>query len=250
MRAERRATNHAGEEAELRDLTIGIDEAPPLPMQMGDPERGNFRGLEVDLLNKVARRLDAKLRYRRAPWSTIVDALDAGRIDAVCSAATRTDERCRLAEFTDAYLNVCLAVVTSDGAAADPSLAGLRVGVRTETTAAAYVQASAAPASVREDESNDVLYDALRRGELDALVDDSPIASWFSQHVPGLRLAATISGTGAGYAIMVRKGNTGLRDELNATLAAMREDGTLERLRTRWMGMGPNPCDGLTGDAR
>jgi ABC-type amino acid transport substrate-binding protein len=30
-------------------LRVGIDDAPPVPMQMGRPESGDFRGYEVDL---------------------------------------------------------------------------------------------------------------------------------------------------------------------------------------------------------
>ena len=79
-------------------LIVGLDDAPPIPMQIGTPEEGNFRGYEVDLLEEVARRLGVRLRYRRAYWSVIVDELEAGDIDIICSAATITEERRRQAD--------------------------------------------------------------------------------------------------------------------------------------------------------
>ena len=56
-------------------LTVGLDDAPPAPMQIGTPEDGDFRGYEVDLLEALARRLDVQFRYRRALWSVIVEEL-------------------------------------------------------------------------------------------------------------------------------------------------------------------------------
>jgi hypothetical protein len=43
----------------------------------------------------------------------------------------------------------------------------------------------------------------------------SPIAGYFSRLVPGLRVAGVLSGSDAVYAIMMRKGNDGLRDALD-----------------------------------
>ena len=39
-----------------RDVRVGIDDAPTVPMPLGNPETGDFRGYEVDLLGEVARR--------------------------------------------------------------------------------------------------------------------------------------------------------------------------------------------------
>ena len=47
-----------------RTVRVGIDDAPPAPMQIGDPDRGNFRGYEVDLLKEVARRVGFRLSFR------------------------------------------------------------------------------------------------------------------------------------------------------------------------------------------
>jgi len=35
---------------------VGIDDASPVPVQLGNPETGDFRGYEVDLLGEIARR--------------------------------------------------------------------------------------------------------------------------------------------------------------------------------------------------
>lgn len=194
--------------AERGALLVGIDDAPPVPMQQGSPEAGDFRGYEVDLLDALAHRFGATLRYRRAYWSAIVDDLAAGRVDAVCSAATVTPERARAVDFCTPHLALTLAVVARAGDAAGTSLSGRRVGVRRGTTAEAYARAHGAPAPAARSESNDALYAALAAG---ALPD-----------------------TEAAYAIMVRQGNDALRGAFDAALAALEADGTLGTLRARW----------------
>ncbi len=112
--------------AKPRELLVGIDAAPPGPMQQGSPETGDFRGYEVDLLEELARHLDVALRYRSAYWSVIVGDLAAGRVAAVCSAATVTAERAREVDFCTPHLTLTLAVVTRAANATGTRLAGGR----------------------------------------------------------------------------------------------------------------------------
>ena len=78
---------------------VGIDDSPPPPMELGEPGSAEFSGFEVDILETVAERLGLTLRYRRAVWSQILDELDRGLIDVVCTAATYTPERARQFDY-------------------------------------------------------------------------------------------------------------------------------------------------------
>jgi len=219
-------------------LLVGLDDAPPAPIQIGSAESGDFRGYEVDLLLELQRRLGVRLRYRRALWSVIVGELTSGTLDVVCSAATVTEERRREVDFCRPHLELCLAVVRRDDDVSGVGLRGARVGVRRGTTAEAFVRADGAAASMRVSESNDELYAALRDREVDAVVDDSPMATYFSRMGPGLRVCGLVPGSGAAYAIMLRKGNAVLRNALDAALDDMASDGTLGAFRDRWLDAG------------
>jgi ABC-type amino acid transport substrate-binding protein len=209
-------------------------------MQLGNPDAGDFRGYEVDLLREIGRRVGFKLSFRRALWSVIIRELVAGDVDLVCSAATVTKEREREVDFCSPHLSLALAVVKRDGIAPDTSIKGLRLGVRRGTTAEAYAKHRGArePAQISESESNEELYASLAAGELDVVIDDSPIAKYFSQAVAGLHFAGVLQGTEGAYATMVRKGNNKLRAEINRALADMEKDGTQQRLRFKWFGDG------------
>jgi glutamine transport system substrate-binding protein len=220
----------------IRTIRVGIDDAPPAPMQLGNPDAGDFRGYEVDLLEEIGRRVGFQLNFRRALWSVIMRELMAGDVDLVCSAATVTREREREVDFCAPHLRVGLAVVKRDGIAGDTAIKGLRVGVRRGTTAEAYAKQYGTPKPALVSESNEELYASLAAGELDAIIDDSAIAMYFSQSVAGLRFAGVIQGTEGAYAIMLRKGNAELRAEVNRALADVEKDGTQQRLLSKWFG--------------
>jgi len=224
-------------------LLVGVDDAPPSPMQLGNPEGGDFRGDEVDLLNEIGRRLDLEIAYRRSLWSVIVGELVHGALDAVCSAASVTPERQSEVDFCAPHFHLSLAIVKRNGIRTLGALAGARMGVRRGTIAEAYVREHGNGSSAKLSESNDELYAALLNGDLGAVIDDSPIARYVVRSNPELHFAGTLPGTESAYAIMVQKGNDRLRAYINGVVGALDEDGTLARFRGRWLGDPSSPHD-------
>lgn len=216
---------------------MGIDNAPPVPMQIGDPARGDFRGYEVDLLHQIASKLECQIEYRQARWSVIIRELSSGQLDIVCSAATVTAERKKDVDFCTPHLLLRLALVVRNGTTDPLDLRTSRLGVRRGTTAEAFVLLQLSglePAMVSE--SNEDLYAALADGRLDGVVDDSPIAMHFAAHIPGLRYQCSCDGPPGEYAVVIAKGSNTLKDQINAVLAALETEGTLRILRKRWFG--------------
>jgi ABC-type amino acid transport substrate-binding protein len=205
-----------------KTLLVGLDDAPPEPIQIGSPDTGDFRGYEVDLLRNLGRRLGLQLRYCRALWSVIVDDLMCGKLDIVCSAATITEDRRRVVDFCHPHLDLSLAVVRRHEDRGGIRLRGARAGVRRGTTAEAHIRSEGGAASIRLSESNDDLYAALKAREIDAIVDDSPIAQHFSRCIPELRVCGLVPKSDSAYAIMLRKGNTALLKALDKAVGEMK----------------------------
>jgi ABC-type amino acid transport substrate-binding protein len=91
-------------------LTVGVDASAPGALH-SDPSVPGFEGFEVDLMTEVAVRLGLTYRYRGGPWAGLIDELREGRLDAIVTAATITEERKRLVDFREPYLEWCLALV-------------------------------------------------------------------------------------------------------------------------------------------
>lgn len=217
-------------------LRVGIDDAPPTPMQIGDPGSGTFRGCEVDLLGRLAERLDYALQYRQAKWSLITGELVSGKLDLICSAATVTEQRKAQVSFCKPYLKLRLALVVRENFPEEIVPAEIRYGVRRGTTAEEFLgsRLGIRPAAISE--SNEELYSALSNSELDAIIDDSPIAIHFVKCTAGLSYRGPYGGTDAEYAFMIAKDNDALRANLDAGVSALEAEGTLAELRERWFG--------------
>lgn len=218
-------------------LRVGVDQAPPSPLCCGLPDTAEFQGFEVDLLRDLAGRLGVTLSFSSALWSGILADLQAGRLDLICAAATITDERRRTVAFSEPYLEGTLALVTrrKGPPVGLESLAGRTVGVRVATVAEAFVRTRCSAAHVEGFDLNVGQYDALRRGLLDAVVDDEPIAAYFARAAPDILRVRNIPGTRFEYGIVVARDNDPLRTAVNGALAAMRKDGTLSRLKRGWL---------------
>lgn len=217
-------------------LAVGVDESPPPPLCFGLPGTPEFRGFEVDLLEALASRLGVELRCRSALWSVALDELRSGRMDMICTAATITAERRQMVEFSDPYFEAKLALIVRQGETVrwPDGMAGKTVGVRVATTAEEFLRGQGLPVTVRTFDFNVDAYRALRDEEVDAVVDDHPIGSYFARSQDGLALGPRLAGTTFRYGLVFSKGNDGLRDRVNCALAEVRADGTLERIHQRW----------------
>ncbi len=222
--------------AEPGVLIVGVDASPPPPMQIGDPGSHDFRGFEVDLVREVAARLGTRVRYKKALWIDLLDHLANGQLDVICSAATITEDRRRNFDFSTPYLAVELAIVTTAGSPIKETsdFSGRTVGVRIATTAEELVKNRTQPRMISTYHMNDDAYAALAAGEIDAVVDDSPIAKAFVSKTPALRLAGTIESTASGYGMMLAPGKTALLNAINEALGHLQAHGRSRQLYRLW----------------
>lgn len=219
-------------------MLVGLDAAPPPPLQFGPPGTPDFRGFEVDLLTALTTALEWTFEYQVAPWSDLLERLAHGRVELLCTAATVTPDRASRFGFGQGYLMTGLVQVTRTGTrpggnAAD--LGGHRVAVRAATVAEEWASAHLPEATLVPFHLNTEAYQALRRGEVETLIDDEPIARFFVSAAPELRIATAISGTAAEYAMVFAKRNDDLRLALDAVLQEMIRAGEMERLRDKWL---------------
>jgi ABC-type amino acid transport substrate-binding protein len=194
-------------------------------------------GFEVDLVRALAARAGFDVRYERALWTKVVQQLIDGTVDMICSAATITAERRRLVAFSRPYLSFQLAIVVrreERDVRRLADLAGRVIGVRLATQAEQCVRKALPRETVRAFHFNTDTYAALKVRDVDAVVDDHPIAAGFTGLMPALRVAAAIPRTDSRYGIMFGKENRALRMAVNAALRDLERDGTHAALTRRW----------------
>jgi ABC-type amino acid transport substrate-binding protein len=212
---------------------VGVDAAPPPPMNFGLPGSPDFKGFEVDLLEELGRRLGARLDFRAALWSQMLEQLERGELDIICTAVTVTPDRQTRFDFSVPYLHTGFAIVSRRDAPrlVLEAIQHDRVGVRFATSAESFARAHLPAAELEQYHFNTEIYAALTQGYVDAVLDDSPIAGYFaSLHDLGI---ATVPGSDTGYALMLQKEST-LRQPVNDVLTALKSDGMYARMYGRW----------------
>lgn len=218
----------------MRMIRVGVDEAPPAPMNFGLPGSRDFHGFEVDLLHAIAERIGCELEFRSSLWSQLLGDLSENKLDLVCGAATITEERSRYFDFSDPYLDIELVIVGRANDSSSPAPENATFGVRVATHAESYQKRHWSNNVVRLFDFNTDAYHALQSGGIDLVIDDSPIAMHFAEALHGLQVLNALPGTDAQYALVLRKGNTALLDQVNTALRTLQSEGTWNQLYRRW----------------
>ena len=215
-------------------ITVGLDHAAPVPLHT-DFRSGTFEGFEVDILNALAEQLDVTLQYHISFWKDIVRDLRQGKTSMVCSAATVSHAREATVSFSRPYLDFHLCtVIHTQKPFSVSELRANKIGVREDSEAKYWLQQMIPTATLVISDTNDELYSKLRAMEVDALVDDSPIAFGFTENDDHLRIGELIPETRSSYAIMVRKEDKTLLDAINTALEKFEREGLLRELRKKW----------------
>jgi polar amino acid transport system substrate-binding protein len=202
-------------------------------------DAGEIVGFDVDLMNAIAESSDFEFEWVNTRWDGIFVALQSGEFDAVISAATITDERAEIVDFSDPYFNAgqMIAVRADEGGISGPAdLAGKKVGVQLGTTGDTWLTEQTGAEVVRFDE-NTLAFQALANGDVDAAVADGPTAIDIVKANPEMNLMM-VDGvyTEESYGIAVNMDQDELLNLINDGLAAVRADGTYDEIYDTWFG--------------
>jgi arginine/ornithine transport system substrate-binding protein len=225
------------------ELRIGTEADNP-PYVFADDD-GTLRGFEVEIVGDMCAELRIRCRLIARPFSELLQALRDREIDAIAAGMLMTEERKRFLEFTDAYARYANRFVARRNGSLEVTpqgLAGKRIGVMQGTSHARYITDKyGSVATIRRYSDIAELFVDLTLGRNDVIFLSGPRARVsFLQ----TRLGADFDfvgpeitdeqwfGTGVGMA--VRKGEHELRSILNRGLAAIRAQGSYDRILGRY----------------
>ena len=209
---------------------------------------GKPQGFDVDLSNEIAKRLGLTCEYLEPQvFETIIPTIKEGGVaDIGNSAFTITDERKQDVDFTDPYLEsgLAIAVKTSLGIVGgeDAIISMLNapdmiIAVRPGTTGEDWVRENIPNATVEEVEAVADSMAGVSSGQYHAFCADLPVvAGQCSTDFTDCSVCLEIP-TGEEYGIVVSKDNPGLTEAINAALANIIDDGTMDALKSKWLGV-------------
>ena len=207
-------------------------------------EKGEIVGFEIDVVRAAAAKAGIDVRFVNTPWEGIFNALAQGDRDLVASSVTITPERRQTMDFSEPFFDArqLIAVKQSSSVAKFTDLKRMTVGVQTGTTGDEAVGKLLGKTSsaIKRFESTPLALKELEAGGVDAVVADNGVVIHYVANNPGGRFK-TVADDGFApeqYGIAVRKGNAELLAKINQGLAAIKADGTYDRIYAQYFGAG------------
>jgi polar amino acid transport system substrate-binding protein len=222
-------------------LLAGIDTPFP-PFEKGHPP--NITGYDIDVINAVADELGLEVVQQETSFDTIFRDVAQGKFDVAVAASTITPEREQTVDFSDPYYladQSLLVRADETEIKSQDDLGGKVVGAQDGTTGETYANDETDAAEVRGYPGGTDAINALRAGQIDAVIVDSPVAEDAVETESGLKIAEKIV-TRELYGFSFAPDNDALREAVNDALATIKENGTLTDLYKQYSpGQSPDP---------
>ena len=229
----------AGNALDNKVIRVGTSGDYPPMSEVGG---GKVVGIDADLASALSQRSGKDFQFKVMPWSSLIMALRQGDIDVIMSGMSITPDRADQVDFTVPYFSIGqMAIIRVDDVARFSSPTNIlqpnvRIGYVADTTGAAFVKQFAGMTTQRSFASVDPALDALLKGEIDCLVHDS-VTSWMVDQ--DRRYASLMSLrnplTEEHLAWAVNKDQPQLLEMLNKNLAALQQDGTVDKILNKWI---------------
>ena len=225
-----------------REIVVVTENAYP-PLQFLD-RQGMAVGWEYDAVAEIARRLNASITYQNTSWDAMIPAVSTGQYDLGMTGITIRDDRKDKVDFSDAYLrSEMLMIVRGDearfsdaaGFAQDPLLLMAAQPGTTPFYVGVYevLDGNEENSRILKFETFGAGLAALRAGDVDLVLSDSTAANGYvAASQGGLKIVGEPLGA-EDFGFIFPKGSD-LVGPVNAALADMRADGTLDALNTKW----------------
>ena len=218
-------------------LIVGMELAYP-PFEMTD-ERGSPTGVSVDLARAMGQYLGQEVEIQNLPFDGLIPALKTGKAHLIISSMTATAERAQSIDFSEPYVKTGLCLLLGKNSTIqsiqDADQPGKVLAVKQGTTGHTHAveKIKNAKVLVLDQESACVL--EVVQGKADAFIYDqmSTFKNW--QRNPQTTRALLKPFQEESWAIGIRKGNTELREKVNAFLKEFRSKGGFEELGDRYL---------------
>ena len=227
-----------------RTVVVATEDAYP-PLQFKDPATGASIGWEYDAMAGIAERIGIVPEYESISWDAMIPAVSEGQMDMGMTGITIRDDRREAVDFSDPYMRSEMVMMVrgdedrfDDAAsfAADPDLLMAAQPGTTPFYVGVYdvLDGDEATPRIRLFETFGATVQALRAGDVDlVLTDGTAGAGYVAASGGALKLVGETLGT-EDFGFIFPKGSDELREAMNAAIAEMKDDGTIEALNRKW----------------
>ncbi|MGH8777592.1 ABC transporter substrate-binding protein [Paraburkholderia sp.] len=227
-------------------LRFGLEaQYPPFESKAAN---GELQGFDIDVGNAVCATAHLTCKWVETSFDGLIPALQGRKFDAINSAMNATEQRRQAIDFTRVIYRVPTQLIARSTSGLLPtaaSLKGKRVGVLQasiqETFAKAHWENAGVTVVPYQDQNQ--VYADLVAGRLDATLVLAPAGQTGFLSRPDSKGFGFVGEPvrddrilGSGVAFGIRKGDTALRERLDAAIAKIQSDGTVKTLAQKYFG--------------
>ena len=214
------------------------------PLNFVDPKTGKAVGWEYDAVNEIGKRVNAKIVWNVSSWDTMIQAIRDGQFDVGMDGITITDERKKQVDFSDPYMRSQQFMLVRNDETRFTNVkelganAKLLIGSQAGTTnfyAAVYnvLDGNEQNPRIKLFETFGATVQALLAGDVDCVLMDAATGKGYIGANPDkLKIIGEPLAT-EDYGFIFKPGSD-LVAAFNAAIKSMKDDGTLDKLTTKW----------------
>jgi polar amino acid transport system substrate-binding protein len=226
----------AGTASAADKIRIGTEGAYP-PFNQIDAN-GNVIGFDVDIAKALCEKMQADCVIVTQDWDGIIPGLLAKKYDAIVASMSITDERKKAVAFTDPYYSNSLRFIAKKGLDIDPNnLKGKTIGAQRATISGSYLEDNLKDVvDIKLYDTQENAYLDLGADRVDAVLGDMLVNyEWLnSDEGRDFEFKGEAIDIDDKIGIALRKDDTELVKRFNKALAAIRADGTYDKINAKY----------------
>ncbi|MEX0380212.1 ABC transporter substrate-binding protein/permease [Leuconostoc sp. MS02] len=205
-------------------------------------KNSNYVGIEQDTMTAIAKREGFTYTMRPMSYNSAAQLVSNGQADGIIAGVSITPERKEVYDFSTPYYKTGVAwIVKKDSKI--KSLSGLKgqtVALKTGTAASEYGKSLQTKYGfkVKYFNDTDTMYNDVVVGNSAATFEDMPVIQYAIKNGMALKVMnANKPGNAGSYGFAVEKGkNKVLLASFNRGFAAIKKDGTYDKIVTKYLG--------------
>ncbi len=222
-------------------FTVGFDQDFPPFGYVGDD--GEFTGFDIEMATECAKRMGKEVVLQPIDWDSKDMELESGTIDCIWNGFTMNGREDQYT-WSDSYMDNTQVVITKkdSGITTLADLAGKIVEVQKESSAQSalededHTELLASFGDFLQVAEYNTAFMDLESGAVDAIAIDIGVANFQLEGREDDYIILDEVISSEQYAVGFLKGNEALRDEVQATLMEMVDDGTFAQISDKYFG--------------
>lgn len=206
---------------------------------------GEILGLETDILKAIGEKQNIQFDFQtsspRINWVQMFDYISSGKMDLLSAGMYANYERRERFEVSDSYMDSKFAFFSINEQLFNKfsDLKGKKLAVMQNSMASKEIDEFSEHQKIHIEYIQSIYegVQAVLRGEVDALYADKTVLQYYQKELNQVQSHVNINSSSPSnqFVFLITKGNIKLLEKVNTGLAQIKQDGTLEKIKQKWL---------------